>query len=150
MTDPTLTTDPDYRLEYIVEPESWTAQRFRNLTLPGRREPLGIHIRKAHRDGSSDWEFTIVDTSAQVGTPGLELRIHDDAFPALTEIPSLFTALGQDQPFSLGFVRRILDRLGFVDATVRTDPVAHTIAETLRAKAAELLAEADQIDGGTP
>jgi hypothetical protein len=142
-----LTTNPGYRLEYIIGHEAWYADANKMV------EPNPyLSVIKAHQEGGCDWELQIIDRSATIGKPAIQVTIFDDAFAAFAELAPLFTALADQQPTTLGQVRNILDRLGFVDATARTSPYgtsdrAAGEAARLRAKAAELTSAADRIEG---
>lgn len=109
--------DPNYRLEYIIAKEAWWRDATRNID----PDPY-ISVIKAHRGGGCDWEFQITDRSRTIKSAAVRIGIFDDAFAAFTEIPELFAALAAERPTTLDAVRKILDRIGAVDATERTRP----------------------------
>ncbi len=142
-----LTTDPGYRLEYIVGHEAWYADA-NKMADP---DPY-VGVIKAHEEGGCDWEFQIVDRAEGVGKPSLQVQIYDDAFAALVELAPLLATFADERPTTLADAREILDRFGFTDVTSRTSPYGTERAmgevARLRAKSAELAAVADRIESG--
>lgn len=104
-----LTTEPGYKLVYIVSHEAYYRRVVRD------RE---IIVQKAADDGGCAWEFGIREHH----NVGIRAKVVDDAFRAFAEIAPLFTALAQQRPRDFTGVRDLLDTLGFVDATERKDP----------------------------
>ena len=122
MTDiapPQLTTDPGYRLEYIVRDETWYAGADRRLD-----DRPALTVVKSADGGGCDWEFQIKDYTAELREPAIQAQVFHDAFAAYTEIAPFFAALAAERPSSLAEVQGILDRLGFADGTQRTEPRA--------------------------
>ncbi len=109
-----LTTDPGYQLTYTVYQEAWYAQ-------PGQRPELVV--TKATKEGGCAWEFTIEDYTEKLNHPAIRVQIFDDAWQAFAEIPELFAELARNGRSTLADVQGILDGLGFVDATERTEEV---------------------------
>ncbi len=105
----TLSTEPGFRLAYIVPHEA----HYRNVVTE-----RSVTVMKAADRGGVGWEFEVVEHRGN----GIRVEMFDDAFAAFAEIAPLFTALAEDPPGSLDDVRVLLDRLGFTDATQRTDP----------------------------
>jgi hypothetical protein len=140
-----LTTDPGYRLEYIVGHEAWYADANKMVD----PNPY-LGVAKAADEGGCAWEFQIADRTEAIGRPAIQVQIFDDAFAALVELAPVFAVFADEGPTTLAEVREILDRFGFVDATARTSPYgaerAMGEAARLRAKAAELTAAADRIE----
>lgn len=135
-----LTTDPGYRLEYIVSDDAWYAEANRHVNT----DPY-LNIAKVADGGGCAWEFQIVDKSRTIGQPATRVEVFDDAFAAFAEVTPLFAAIADEHPAALDEVREILDRFGFADATTRVNPTAADQAARLREEAARLLAEADKL-----
>ncbi len=101
----------DTFLDYVISKEAYYAHVTRD-------EPE-IQIRAASRGGGVGWEFTAV----QVGRIGVQICVFDDAWRAFTDVPEFFQRLaGLGKGATLDDVREILDGLGAVDSTQRTDP----------------------------
>lgn len=136
------TTDPGYRLEYVISHEAWYAQYSPDP------DP-SITVSKAHHEGGVAWEFSIVDRRRTIGKPAIQVKVFDDAFATFTELAPLFRRLAHEQPTTLDEVEVILTELGFVDVTARTDPeAAGRRAAKLRADAAQLIAQAEALEAG--
>ncbi len=106
----TLTTEAGYRPVYHVAhaADYWPRGRGRELW-----------IQKAHVDGGCAWEFGVVE----VDNIGVRIGVFDDAWSAFTEIPEFFAELARlGKGGSLTDICRILDDLGFTDATERANP----------------------------
>jgi hypothetical protein len=107
-----LTTDPGYRLEYVLPHEAWYAEAHQQIS----PQPE-VTITKAAKGGGCAWEFQLVEYELSDTT--IQARIFEDAFAAFVELAPLFTVLAAERPKTLAAARAILDRLGFVDATER-------------------------------
>lgn len=104
-----LTTEPGYRLEYIVSHEAYYRSVVRERS---------VTVGKNATEGGCAWEFDVVEHP----NIGIKVGIFDDAFQAFAEVAPLFAALAERQPRDLREVRSLLDELGLVDATQRNDP----------------------------
>lgn len=104
-----LTTDPGYRLCYLVPHEAWYKR-----VVGGQR----VTVSKSADEGGCAWEFDIV----LVRNIGLRLEIFDDAYAAFTEIAPLFAALAARPPGDLAAVCALLEEFGLPDVTPREDP----------------------------
>ncbi|MEV2239564.1 hypothetical protein [Micromonospora sp. NPDC049891] len=121
MTNPTATTlnaGPGYTYTYIVAEEAywWHARR--------KADPRPtLMVAKAADGGGVAWEFAVVHKQfTVVDEATIQVRVFNDGFAAFTEMPPFFAALAEQKPATLDGVRAILDGLGVVDATERTDP----------------------------
>lgn len=108
MTAP-LTTEPGYRLAYIVPKEAYYARVV---------SEEAVTVGKFADEGGCAWEFQVVHHSGI----GIRAEIFDDAFAAFAEVAPLFAAFVERKPQTLQTVRDILDGLGFADQTVRESP----------------------------
>jgi hypothetical protein len=132
MTDPTtttdqkLTTDPGFRLDYIVTDEAW----YSRVSGIDRDEPSITVSKSADGGFGCAWEFTIADKrKALGGRAGVQVQVFDDAFAAFVELAPLFATLAAERPNTLDQVRVLLDELGLVDATERQRPVRRPAGE---------------------
>lgn len=114
-----LTTEPGYRLEYVVTAEAYWAN------VHHAADPRSaINVSKAAEGGGCAWQFKIADFGVMVdGQPHIQVRVFEDAFPAFVELAPFFAALAERRPSRLAEVRELLDNFGFVDATQRVEPV---------------------------
>lgn len=105
-----LTTEPGYRLAYIVPKEAYYAHVVFEEA---------VTVGKFADEGGCDWEFDVVHHP----NVGIRAEVFDDAFAAFAEVAPLFAALVERKPRTLQAVRDILDDLGFADQTARESPV---------------------------
>lgn len=106
-----ITLPEDCYLDYVLPKEAW----YREVV----REEPEIQIRASSRGGGCLWEFAAVE----VENIGVQLRIFDDAWRALNDIPEFFQIIAASgQGTTLDDVRKILDGMGAVDSTERTRP----------------------------
>jgi hypothetical protein len=119
VTAPTmLTTEPGFRLEYVVTAEAYWAD-----TYHAGSPPRAVDVSKAAEGGGCAWQFKIVDFGVMVdGQPHIQVRVFEEAFPAFVELAPFFAALAERKPATLGEVRGLLDGFGVVDATERVKP----------------------------
>lgn len=109
MTPERLTTEPGYRLCYIVPSEAY----YRRVV-----DRQCVTVSKSADEGGCAWEFDITQQS----NIGIRVEAFDDAFEAFTEIAPFFAALATRRPTSLGEIRVLLDAFGLPDVTQREDP----------------------------
>ncbi|WP_328344728.1 hypothetical protein [Micromonospora sp. NBC_00421] len=113
-----LNAGPGYTFTYTVAHEAWW--------WPARRkaDPLPtLMVAKAADGGGCAWEFAVVHKQfTAVDQAAIQVRVFNDGFAAYTEMAPFFAALADQQPTTLDGVRAILDGLGVVDATERTNP----------------------------
>jgi hypothetical protein len=88
---------------------------------PGSGSSVGIAASAEGAGGPPAWEFrveeaTFTDSS---GRRPICVRLFDDAFAALAQIPEFFAALADGSAKDLQAVRDLLDRMGAVDETQR-------------------------------
>ncbi|MFI2663318.1 hypothetical protein [Micromonospora carbonacea] len=121
MTDPTITrldAGPGYQYTYYLNVESWYWPAIKNID----HRPQ-LMVGKSADGGGTAWEFAITEEKLDNRRP-ITVRLFDEAFPAFNEMHSFFGLLALRQPTTIDQVRGILDELGVVDATERTDPNA--------------------------
>lgn len=106
----------DCVLTYLVCAETWYANTLNDADSPD------LYISATSNEGGQHWEFGVIDRTAVMGHPCLELRLFSDALAALADLPEFFAAMAAEQPRDLNAVRAILDRIGAVDGTVRERP----------------------------
>lgn len=104
------------RLAYTVSHEAWYARR------PGIVDQPQIMVSASSPGGGCAWEFGV--NEHDFGSHGRAIRVDvfDDAFAAFAQIPEFFAALAAEGIGTLDGVRSVLDRMGAVDETDRTDP----------------------------
>ncbi|WP_280269686.1 hypothetical protein [Nocardia wallacei] len=106
-----------YRLVYLDYSAPW--YRHRTAADDGRPAELGVRLDHADRD-EMRWEF-LIEGHNHNGVRRTALRLGDDAYDAFRETPELFEMLADAAPATLAAVRALLDDLGAVDVTPRTD-----------------------------
>jgi len=108
----------DARFAYIVRHEAyyWSA-------IKGFDDRHSLMVQAAANDGGVYWEFQ-VDEYPEINCGAIRVCVFGDAFAAYAQIPGFFASLVAERPSSLDELRTILDRLGAVDLTDRTDPHA--------------------------
>jgi hypothetical protein len=121
MTETTKQQLPEgTHLAYTVFHESWYAE------VPGTvREPsIGIAASAEGAGGGVAWEFAVEEASFtdKSGQHPISVRLFDDAFVAIAQIPEFFAALATGSVTSLRAVCDLLDGMGAVDETKREDP----------------------------
>ncbi|MGC5022941.1 hypothetical protein [Micromonospora sp. DT47] len=104
-------------LRYIITHEQWNAGLFKSIN----PEPA-LHVEKIDADGETVWDLTLVDASPAPDDPAVQLRMFDESFTAFTDAPEVFAALASGELRTLPDVAKVLDGLGFTDATERTQP----------------------------
>lgn len=97
---------------YIVSHEAWYSG---HRALKDNNPEIMVH---GGRDGETDWEFGI----RLHRISAIRVEVFADAFAAFADEPALFAALAEERPDTLEQVVEILDRLGFTDHTLRTNP----------------------------
>ncbi|MGY5210019.1 hypothetical protein [Nocardia gipuzkoensis] len=102
---------------YVLVHEAW-------YTNPARvqRPTLTIAIRDQDSDEAAEFEFEELPPGTLAPDSSLKLRLFDDAFGALAQLPEFLAALSAERPTTIAELVTILDRLGARDITVRTRP----------------------------
>jgi hypothetical protein len=108
----------DTHLAYTVWHEAWYADASR---IPGELPHLMVSASAKGSGGGVAWEFQ-VDEEELGREMVTRVKMFDDAYPALTQMPEFFAALAEQQPATLAEVRAILNGLGAVDETERVSP----------------------------
>ena len=106
----------DTHLAYIVWHEAWYADTSRDF-----HEQPHLMVTAAADGGGCAWEFQIAGYELG-GSPVTRVKMFEDAYAALAEMPEFFAALAELRPVTLDEVRVILDGLGAVDETPRVSP----------------------------
>lgn len=107
----------DCYLDYVIPKQAW----YREVVVRDKPE---ISIRASSRGGGCAWEFAVVEHE----NIGVQLRIFDDAWAALNDVPEFFAALAAaGQGTTLDDVRDILHEMGAVDGTERSRPSTETV-----------------------
>ena len=103
-------------LAYIVWHEAW----YHDAThIPGEHPHLMVSASAG--GGGCAWEFQI-DGYELGGHEVTRVKMFDDAYAALAQMPEFFAALAERQPGTLKQVRAFLDALGAKDETPRVSP----------------------------
>lgn len=110
----------DCHLAYIVSHEAWYWSAART---PGEKPHLNVQASARGSGGGVAWEFDVSEHELG-GKPCTRIEMFDDAYEAFAQIPEFFVLMREHQPGTLREVRGILDGLGAVDETQRTDPYA--------------------------
>ncbi|WP_280465999.1 hypothetical protein [Nocardia brasiliensis] len=108
-----MTLEPDCHLAYIIWNEAWF--------YIDDGDPSRIQVQAASSYGGVDWEFAIEEGGLRT-QPSTRIRMFDDAYKAVVQVPELFAALAAEEPRHLEEVVKILNRLGAIDATKRESP----------------------------
>ena len=104
-------------LAYAISGDAWYAPALSD-------EPPTVTISAATPTDGIAWEFQVVKHDLGDGTRALRVEVFAEAWPAFAQVPEVFAALAAEFPPVLGDVVIILDRLGAVDETARTNPYA--------------------------
>jgi hypothetical protein len=104
----------DTRLAYTVWQEAWFYD-------PRNNEEPFLMVSAAAKGGGVAWEFQI-DGYELGGNPVTRVKMFDDSYAALAQLPEFFAALAEQQPGTLDEVRALLGSLGAVDETPRVSP----------------------------
>ena len=112
---------PDTRFAYAVTHEAWYCTAIRT------HDRQSVLIQAAADGGGVAWEFIVEQVEHfQIDNlgcgPALRLKMFDDAWDAFVQVPEFFSALQAKRPQHLTALREILDEIGAVDITARTDP----------------------------
>lgn len=124
-------------LAYTVAAESYYWRHMNRMTEPN----IGISASHDGRGGGVDWEFSVADHTERLGQQALRVEIFDDAWQAFAELPEIFTAMGAGEIKTLDDLRALLDRLGAVDQTTRTDPYGNEVKPLDVSEAAQVLSK---------
>jgi len=123
---PELNLPSDCHLAYIVWQEAWYSQASASLN---EHPHLMVSASARGSGGGVAWEFQI-DGYELGGSPVTRVKMFEDSYAALTDIPEFFAALAEERPVTLDQVRAILDSLGAVDETERVSPYPEHQRET--------------------
>jgi hypothetical protein len=110
----------DTHLAYTVWHEAWYAEASRT---PGEKPHLMVAASAKGSGGGVAWEFQ-VDGYELGGGRVTRVKMFDDAYAALGQMPEFFEMLAAQRPVTLTEVRDILHALGAVDETERVSPYA--------------------------
>ncbi|MGV9336641.1 hypothetical protein [Nocardia sp. NPDC003726] len=102
---------------YVLVHEAW-------YTNPQRVQRPTLTVAVRDQDGAEEAEFEFEELPPGTLAPdsSLKLRVFDDAFGALAQLPEFLAALAAERPTTVAELVAILDRLGAEDITVRTRP----------------------------
>lgn len=102
----------DCYLAYIVMHEAYWAPR---TWIPNEKPT--VMVQAASNGGGVGWEFEVQDYAS---LNAVRVGVFSDSWAAFAQIPEFFAALAAGEVSSLADVRALLDRLGAVDRTERS------------------------------
>ena len=101
-------------LAYTIFHEAWYADVPPGVACPS----IGVAAVAEEGGGGGSWSFVVEE--ADFDPHPVSVRLFDDAFVAFAQVPEFFAELASGRVKDLQAVRKLLDSMGAVDETERT------------------------------